>query len=150
MVKSRPLEYRRFSWCRWHCTTIVSLSHYHTSGCIVSEQRSGCHDVFDFLQADFLLSGLDWIKIVSSYEDRYLVQNSDIHTRNCSLPPHLSPLRSFLTKVKTDSSDLSFSNLPNTVISSPFPFPGTTGDIQYTQLTQCYIFLDWHHMQQCT
>ncbi len=27
MVKSRPLEYRRFSWCRWHCTTIVSLSH---------------------------------------------------------------------------------------------------------------------------
>jgi len=27
MVKSRPLEYRRFSWCRRHCTTIVSLSH---------------------------------------------------------------------------------------------------------------------------
>jgi hypothetical protein len=30
--------------------------------------------VFDFLQADFLLSGLDGIKIASSYGDRYLVE----------------------------------------------------------------------------
>ena len=30
--------------------------------------------MFDFLQADFLLSGLDGIKIASSYGDRYLVE----------------------------------------------------------------------------
>ena len=68
--------------------------------------------MFDFLQADFLLSGLDGIKIASSYGDRYLVEivteivtdrQTDRQTDNYSLPPHLSPLRSFLTKVKTDS-----------------------------------------------
>ena len=64
--------------------------------------------MFDFLQADFLLSGLDGIKIASSYGDRYLVEivtdrNSNRQTDNYSLPPHLSPLRSFLTKVKTEA-----------------------------------------------
>ena len=61
--------------------------------CLIFSRRISC-----------MLSGLDGIKIASSYEDRYLVQNSDIHTYNYSLPPHLSPLRSFLTKVKTDSN----------------------------------------------
>jgi hypothetical protein len=52
MVKSRPLEYRRFSWCRWHCTTIVSLSHewLHSIGaeeadvmmCLIFSRRISC------------------------------------------------------------------------------------------------------------
>ena len=47
----------------------------------------------------------------AGHEDRYLVQNCDVQncdgrTDNYSLPPHLSPLRSFLTKVKTDLSTI--------------------------------------------
>ena len=57
MVKSRPPEYRRLVDVDG---TVQPAYLYHTSGCIVSEERSGCHDVFDFLLADFS-EGLDFV-----------------------------------------------------------------------------------------
>ena len=60
-------------------------------GCVDLENRGSCGHVD--VRAD-----------MSPYGDRYLIENCDGRTDNYSLPPHLSPLRSFLTKVKTDFS----------------------------------------------
>ena len=62
MVKSRPPEYRRLVDVDG---TVQPAYLYHTSGCIVSEERSGCHDVLIFSGGFVdLLSGtigLDWM-----------------------------------------------------------------------------------------
>jgi len=72
-----------------------------TNSGIVVGGKSGRHGCVDFE------NGGSWVDVRAGHEDRYLVQNCDVQncdgrTDNYSLPPHLSPLRSFLTKVKTD------------------------------------------------
>ena len=68
MVKSRPPEYRRLVDVDG---TVQPAYLYHTSCCIVSEDRSGCHDVClifkSYKIADFC--ELSWIlyPIVSSF-----------------------------------------------------------------------------------
>ena len=77
--------------CLYHKQRHSSRREEFRHGCVDFENRGSCGHVD--VRAD-----------MSPYGDRYLIENCDGRTDNYSLPPHLSPLRSFLTKVKTDLS----------------------------------------------